>query len=699
MAPFDPPALTLPGSPGAVVGASLLEQIAANVSDAMVAKDLQGRFVLFNPAAQRLIGQSAEQVLGRTEREVFPPEQARRLECDDQRIRRDREVFSVEETLNMSDGPHVLLTVKGPLYDEQGELSGTFVVARDITRRKRAENELRIAAAVFDSQLGMMVTDAQGVVQRVNRAFTRITGYEPRDIVGRNPRMLRSGLQPPAFYTDMWRQLRERGHWQGELVNRHRDGSLYHERLDVSAIRDEQGAVLHYVGSISDITREKSASARIEHLRYHDPLTELPNRSLLQDRLAHALQADSRSGEFGALLLLDLDNFKNVNDSLGHAFGDRVLVQAAQRMRRTLRAEDTLARFGGDTFAVLVEGLGRVPAQAATLAAGIATKLRQALEQPFQLEARTLSCGASIGLTLFDGDSEQVDLLMREADLAMYRAKEQGPGGLCFFEQAMQVELEARNALEADLRAALAAREFVLHYQGQFDARGRRIGAEALLRWMHPGQGLLGPGCFIHLAEQTGLIEPLGQWVLEQACQRLAAWAREEVTRDLSLAVNVSARQFRHADFVQRVLQALDAAGADPRRLQLEITESLALENLQDTVFKLRELRACGVGVALDDFGTGNSSLAYLAQLPLDQIKIDKSFVDPLPADPTSVLIVQAVLALGHGMGLQVVAEGVETAAQHEYLSSLGCDVFQGYLFARPVAQCEFLAAPVARLA
>ena len=263
----------------------------------------------------------------------------------------------------------------------------------------------------------------------------------------------------------------------------------------------------------------------------------------------------------------------------------------------------------------------------------------------------------------------------------------------------MQVELEARNALEADLRAALAAREFVLHYQGQFDARGRRIGAEALLRWMHPGQGLLGPGCFIHLAEQTGLIEPLGQWVLEQACQRLAAWAREEVTRDLSLAVNVSARQFRHADFVQRVLQALDAAGADPRRLQLEITESLALENLQDTVFKLRELRACGVGVALDDFGTGNSSLAYLAQLPLDQIKIDKSFVDPLPADPTSVLIVQAVLALGHGMGLQVVAEGVETAAQHEYLSSLGCDVFQGYLFARPVAQCEFLAAPAARLA
>ena len=675
-----------PGSPEAMAAGSLVQQIADNVSDAIVAKDLQGRFLLFNPAAERLSGRSASEVLGRTERELFPPAQARDLERDDQRIRRDREVFSVEETLDLNDGPHVLQAVKGPLFDQQGELSGTFVVARDITRSKLDEHELRIAAAVFESQVGMLVTDAHGVVQRVNRAFTRITGYAPEEIVGRNPRMLRSGLQAPAFYTDMWRRLREHGYWQGELVNRHRDGSLYHERLDISAIRDARGAVLHYVGSISDITREKSASARIEHLRYHDPLTELPNRSLLQDRLAHALQADSRSGGYGALLLLDLDDFKNVNDSLGHAFGDRVLVQAAQRMRRAIRAEDTLARFGGDTFAVLVEGLGRSPAEAATRAAAIAAKLRHGLEQPFRVDARAVSCGASIGLTLFDGDAEQVDVLMREAELAMYQAKERGPGGLCFFEQAMQVELEARNALEADMRAALEQHRFVLHYQGQFDARGRRIGAEALLRWRHPERGLLAPGCFIELAEQTGLIEPLGQWVLEQACAQLAAWARDAATRELSLAVNVSARQFRHADFVERVLRTVEAAGADAGRLQLEITESLALENLQDTVRKLSQLRAQRVGVALDDFGTGNSSLAYLAQLPLDQIKIDKSFVDGLPSDPTSALIVQAVLAMGHGMGLQVVAEGVETRAQHEHLRALGCDAFQGFLFARPVA-------------
>ena len=680
----DPP--HAPELSEATAPASVLQQIADNVSDAIVAKDLRGCFLLFNPAAQRLTGRRASEVLGRTEREVFPPAQAQRLERDDRRIRQDRAVFSVEEVLDMPDGPHVLQAVKGPLYDPDGRLSGTFVVARDITRDKRDEHELRIAAAVFESQVGMLVTDAHGVVQRVNRAFTRITGYEAADIVGRNPRMLRSGLQAPVFYTDMWRQLREHGHWQGELVNRHRDGSLYHERLDISAIRDALGEVLHYVGSISDITREKSASARIEHLRYHDPLTELPNRSLLQDRLAHALQADSRSGEYGALLLLDLDDFKNVNDSLGHAFGDRVLVQAAQRMRRAIRSEDTLARFGGDTFAVLVEGLGRGPAEAATRAAAIAAKLRHALEQPFQLEARAVSCGASIGLTLFDGDAEQVDVLMREAELAMYQAKERGPGGLCFFEQAMQVELEARNALEADMRAALEQRQFVLHYQGQFDARGRRVGAEALLRWRHPERGLLAPGCFIELAEQTGLIEPLGQWVLEQASAQLAAWARDAATRDLSLAVNVSARQFRHADFVERVLRTVEAAGADAGRLQLEITESLALENLQDTVRKLSQLRAHRVGVALDDFGTGNSSLAYLAQLPLDQIKIDKSFVDKLPQDPTSALIVQAVLAMGHGMGLQVIAEGVETQAQHEHLRALGCDAFQGFLFARPVA-------------
>lgn len=668
----------------------LLTEIARSVSDVIVAKDLDGRFIFLNQAAERDAGRAPGELVGKGLRDVFPEDQARKLEADDARILETREVFRVEETLTIAGQSKTLLTVKGPLLDANGAIFGTFAVVHDITERKRAEDELKIAAAVFESHYGVVVTGPDTVIQRVNPAFTRITGYPAEEAVGSTPQMLHSGRQDKAFYVAMWRALARDGYWQGELLNRRRDGELFTERLTISAVKDASGAVVRYVGTLSDITREKDASERAERLSHYDALTGLPNRILLHDRLAHALQAAKRERQYGALLLLDLDHFRNVNDSLGHTVGDRLLVQAAQRMRQAIREHDTLARFSGDKFAIVLEGLGRESGPAAAHAAAIGEKLVVAMGQPLQAADRRIACTVSIGLTTFRGSPDNVDVLLKQAELAMYRAKRDGRNTLRLFEQEMQDALDARNALEADLHRAVAARQFVLHYQPQVDRAHRLIGAEALVRWNHPVHGLVGPAAFISVAEETGLIEPLGQFVLEEACRQLGLWAHDAATREITLAVNVSARQFRQPEFVGSVLRVVAAAGIDPTRLKLEITESLTLENMDDTVAKLGALRARGITISVDDFGTGSSSLAYLARLPLDQIKIDKSFVDKLPGTRNDGLIVQAILAMGKGMGLHVIAEGVETRAQLGFLASHGCDAYQGYLFGKPLPVDEF---------
>ena len=674
----------------AAASQGLFAEISKNVSDAIIAKDAQGRFILFNRAAERISGHAAAEVLGRGLRDIFPEAEARQLEADDERVLRTGEVFTTEETLTIGGGTRTLFTVKGPIFDAAGVPSGTFAVARDVTLRKQAESELRLAAAVFESQDGIVVTDSNAVIQRINPAFTRITGYSAEEAVGRTPSLLQSGVQSADFYGQMWRRLSRDGYWQGELVNRHRDGGLFNERLAISAIRDASGAVLHYVGSLSDITREKEATARADRLRNFDPLTELPNRTLLHDRLAHALQAHAHSDRFGAVLMANLDNFKNINDSLGHAVGDLLLLQVAQRLRQQMRDQDTVARFSGDTFAVVLEALGDDADSAAARAANIGEQLVESMRTPFVLEGRSVVCTVSVGLTSFCGKRASDDVLLRQAELAMYRAKSEGRDTLRFFEREMQTALDSRNALETDLRRAIDQGQLLLHFQAQVDRQHRVIGAEALLRWAHPARGLVAPGEFIALAEQTGLIEPIGQFVVDAACRQLAAWARQPSTRALRLSVNVSARQFRQPDFVDKVLQSIDAAGVDPAHLELEITESLLLADMDAAVIRLNALKARGVQIALDDFGTGSSSLAYLTLLPLDQIKIDKSFVENLPDTRNAALVVQAILALGKGLGLQVVAEGVETVSQLAFLGEHDCDAFQGFLFSKPVPVAAF---------
>ncbi|HEY6193962.1 MAG TPA: EAL domain-containing protein [Candidatus Eisenbacteria bacterium] len=554
----------------------------------------------------------------------------------------------------------------------------------DITERKRAEAELRVAATAFESQEGMLVADATTSILRVNRAFTDITGFTAAEVVGQTPRMFKSGRHDPAFYAGMWKLLARSGEWKGEIWNLHKSGRVYPAWLTVTAVRDTEGLVTHYVGTLIDITRRKSAEEDIEKLAFYDPMTRLPNRRLLLDRLQHTLASRSRNRRRGAILFIDLDDFKGLNDSLGHDAGDLLLQQVALRLLTCVRAGDTVARLGGDEFVVLLGDLSANPADAASQAELVGEKILFSLALPSLLAGHEYHSTGCIGVTLFGDQRETVDDLLKRADLAMYRAKAVGRNTLRFFDPEMQAAVTARAALEADLRRGLRDGQFVVHYQPQVDAEGRLTGAEALVRWQHPRLGLAPPAVFISLAEETGLIQPLGQCVLEAVCAQLVAWSARPDTARLTLAMNVSAREFRRPEFVSRVLEVFQRIGADPRLLMLEFTESLMVDDMEETIAKMNALKARGVRFSLDDFGTGYSSLAYLKHLPLDQLKIDRSFVRDILIGSSDAAIAYTIIALGRSLGLAVIAEGVESDAQRQLLALQGCRAFQGFHFGQP---------------
>ncbi|MDD5296853.1 MAG: EAL domain-containing protein [Rhodocyclaceae bacterium] len=560
----------------------------------------------------------------------------------------------------------------------------------DVSAWKRAEEGLRIAAVAFESQEAMMVTDANSVILRVNQAFTRVTGFEADEVIGKTPAVLSSGRHDKSFYLRMWQALREQGFWQGEMWNRRKSGKIYAEWLCISVVCAPDGRISHYVGTFSEITQNKEAEAEIHRLAYYDPLTHLPNRRLLQDRIGQAMAGSSRSGHHGALLFLDLDNFKTINDTRGHEVGDQLLIETARRIQAGVREGDTVARLGGDEFVVILEDLSNEAQNAALQAGLVGEKIRDALAQAYFIGEQRHHCSASLGVTLFQNHLEPVEMLLRHADLAMYKAKEAGRNTLRFFDPAMQTAVEERSSLEADLRLALERRQLRLYYQPQVDADERLIGAEALLRWQHPDRGLVPPGDFIPLAEETGLILPIGLWVLETACANIEAWSASPILRDLRLAVNVSARQFQQPDFVAQVTGLLAQTGANPRRLKMELTESMVLKDVADTFGKMHALEALGIGFSLDDFGTGHSSLSYLTRLPLEQIKIDRSFVLNLPHSVNDGIVAQTIITMARGLGLDVIAEGVETEPQRAFLARHDCHAYQGYLFARPLPLAEF---------
>ena len=571
-----------------------------------------------------------------------------------------------------------------------GGAGGAVITHTDISERRQAEESLRIAATAFESQQGMVITDAQRRILRVNQAFTQITGYSAEEAIGQGPHILASGRHDAEFYDRMAQALEAEGIWIGEIWNRRKNGEVYPEWLSISAVRNPQGSTTHYVGIFSDISEQVRAKAQIDHLSFYDPLTHLPNRRLLLDRLDQALHTSKRHVRKNALLFVDLDNFKMLNDTLGHQQGDRLLVQVAQRLRSCTRDGDTVARLGSDEFVVMLENLAEDNIEAATQAESVGNHIIGSFEADFELEQVHHHTTPSIGITLFGGASvAEGEEPLKQAELAMFKAKAAGRNTLRFFEAQMQAEVSARAALEADLRTALAQQQLLLHYQPQVVGAGRITGVEALVRWQHPQRGMVPPVQFIPLAEECGLILPLGQWVLETACAQLTAWAHDPALAHLTVAVNVSADQFKQADFVATVQATLERTGANPRRLKLELTESMLVDDVEAIIAKMDALKARGVAFSLDDFGTGYSSLAYLKRLPLHQLKIDQGFVRNIVTDPNDAAISRMVVGLAESMGLAVIAEGVELQAQADMLAHLGCHAYQGYLFGRPVPLAE----------
>lgn len=563
------------------------------------------------------------------------------------------------------------------------------------TFRQRDEEQLRIAAAAFESQEGIFVTDANNTILRVNRAFSRITGYSEAEAVGQTPHLLSSGKHPLGFYHDMWRQLQSNSFWNGEIWNRRKNGDIYPEWLTITAVKDEQGHASHYVATLTDITLRKQAEDEIHNLAFYDPLTGLPNRRLLLERLQQTVDSAGRSGNEGALLFIDLDNFKTLNDTLGHDMGDLLLQEVSLRLNRCVREEDTVARLGGDEFVVLLPNLSNIRDEAVILAQRMGERIRQALNAPYDLTGRDYHSTPSIGIAMFADGQHDGNELMKHADLALYSAKAAGRNTVHFFDPQMQRMFSERASLEAALRQAIAKEQLQLLYQPQLDHTGRVYGAEVLLRWQHPSMGLLTPERFMLLAEETGLIIPIGQWVLEQSCQQLQQFSLLPAMTDISLSVNVSAKQLRQPDFTRQVQAALAATGAPPQQLVLELTESGLLDDIETSRGKMLSLRQLGVRFSLDNFGTGYSSLINLKKLPLDQLKIDQSFVRGAIHDQNDAAVVCSVIALGRILNLDVLAVGVETEEQLNILDQHGCRSFQGCLFSHPLPQSELISMPL----
>tara|TARA_R110002153_G_scaffold140679_2_gene291635 strand:- start:678 stop:2972 length:2295 start_codon:yes stop_codon:yes gene_type:complete len=582
-------------------------------------------------------------------------------------------------------------------HDEKQKRAAELVIANKKLRiqnnekEKRAvelaiaNKELSIAAAVFESQEGMMVSDGSNVILRVNHAFTDITGYSAEDAVGQTYSFLSLSMQSKEFCSRMWDTISSTGMWKGEILDRRKNGEVYPEYLHITAVKNAVGLITNYVARLTDISISKAASDEIERLAFYDPLTQLPNRRLFLDRLNQALAVSAHSGRRGALLFLDLDHFKNLNDTRGHDIGDLLLQQVSGRLKACLREGDSAARLGGDEFVVLIENLDAQAIEAAAQTKNIATKISLSLNQPYLLGAHVFDNTPSIGATLFIGHELIADELLKQADIAMYQSKLEGRNTFRFFDQMMQKAIIARVDLEKELRDAIKHESFKLHYQMQVDCNGHTLGAEALIRWQHPERGIIAPVHFILLAEDTGLILPIGQWVLDTVCEQLNTWQQDPLTCNIVLAVNVSAMQLNQVDFVEQVIATIKRHGTNPARLKLELTESMLVDNINDIIAKMNALNDIGICFSLDDFGTGYSSLQYLKMLPLEQLKIDRSFVRDIATNNSDRTIVRTIITMASSLGINVIAEGVETLEQHQFLLDNACLHFQGYLFSKPV--------------
>jgi diguanylate cyclase (GGDEF)-like protein/PAS domain S-box-containing protein len=661
-----------------------LSTILDSVDALIYIKDTSYRYVYANRALREFFGRA--DAVGKHDTELFDAPTAAAIHDNDRKVIDGGERVVTEELIPAARGSQItVLSTKIPLCGEDGTVYGLCGISTDISERRAAEESNRVAATVFQSEEGMYVTGPDRLILRVNDAYTAMTGYSAAELSGQEPPWFALQRDGADARDALWDAVGQHGKWQGEIWTRRKNGEAYPAWLTVTAVRDANGNTTNYVATQADITHQKMAQDEIMKLAYFDPLTGLPNRRLLLERLQHCLPLHNRSRQAVALLFLDLDNFKDLNDSRGHETGDQLLKQVGQRIAGCTREGDTVARLGGDEFVILLENIGGGEEEAAAHATAIGWKIIRAVGEPYVIEGAVHHTTCSIGAALRTTSDIEIDDMMKRGDLAMYEAKKDGRNTMRFFHHSMESDVTYRLALETELRESLGKSEFMLHYQPQVDGNGRITGAEALLRWNHLKRGVVGPAVFVPIAESSGLIVQLGNWVLRSACAQLAKWGRTPGMEHLSLAVNVSVRQFRQADFVAEILAVLGDAGANPSRLKLELTESVLIENAGDTIEKMRQLKQHGIGFALDDFGTGYSSLSYLKLLPLDQLKIDRSFVRDVLVDPNDASIARSIVALAKALGLGIIAEGVETEAQRLFLAEIGCSCYQGYLFGRPM--------------
>ena len=600
---------------------------------------------------------------------------------------------SIEDLSAMAELPQALPIAT---HDEVGNLIGAFNRLFAALRNRQSELTAKVqqlrkfSLAIEQSSGSILITNLSAQIEYVNAAFVRTSGFAQDEVIGKNPRILQSGRTPRQTYVHMWQTLNQGQVWRGEFINKKKNGVEYPEDAVISPLRQNDGRITHYVAVKDDTSAARAADEQIRDLAYTDLLTQLPNRRQLIIRLQQELFAAARRSLQGALLFVDLDNFKSINDAVGHERGDLVLKEVARRLDTCVRESDFVARYGADEFVVMLTNLSPDSTEAISQVQAVGGNILGALGQIFQLHSSQIHCTSSIGIALFGKQAEEVDEPLWRAELAMYQAKAGGRNTLRFFDPKMQDVVNARVTLEASLREAIQNKQFVLHYQAQVSDSEGIVGVEALLRWLDPQRGMVSPAEFIPLAEETGLILPVGSWVLETACQQLALWAGKPKLEHLSIAVNVSARQFRERNFVSQTLATLERTRANPQRLKLELTESVLITDAEDVIVKMNALKVIGVGFAIDDFGTGYSSLSYLKRLPLERLKIDQSFIRNILMDADDAAIARAVIAMATSMGLGVIAEGVETQAQRDFLASIGCHNYQGYLFSRPLPVEEF---------
>ncbi len=693
-----------------------------SIGDGLIATDTDGRVTLMNRAAERLTGWTMAEALGKPVSDTFTIENAetgRAVAVPVEQVLRDGEIVGLaNHTILVSrDGArsHIADTA-APIRDRSGALHGVVLIFQDVTEtynsREALKENLSLTTGVLESAAcGVIATGLDGVVRVFNREAEQITGYsagemleqpssallrlhDAEELRAQAERVSRALQRPikPDFELFVAAAQDSGLPEQREWTCVRKDGARRMVSLVVSVLRDSGGVVRGYLGIMLDVTEKKLAERQIENLAYYDPLTNLPNRRLLLESLGQALQSARRAGRHGALLFLDLDHFKNLNDARGHTAGDALLRELAQRLRGVLRKEEMVSRLSGDEFVILLPDLGADQTAAASIARQVADKLRLAVALPFHLDQQDYSLFASVGLTVFPKTSDEtVDDILIQADSAMYAAKDGGRNGVREFDPQMRAEAESRLRLEQDLRKAVEGDEFTLFLQPQTTADGALVAAEALVRWNHPTRGLVAPGAFIAVAENSGLILPLGDWILAESCRILRRL--EDAGSSCHLSVNISPRQFRQTTFCATVLAILNQTRANPRRLTLEITEGIAIDDVHDTVAKMRELSACGVSFSLDDFGTGYSSLSYLKQLPVSEIKIDRSFIQDVDGNSHNAALVDIILSIADRLGLRTVAEGVETAEDRDFLKERGCAIFQGYYFSRPIPVDAFFRA------